>query len=173
MPRTVYQYLLVPTAQFEQQPNQLHGFLDMLRYNRANVVEVSSGYVILCTTHPGGFTLARWNSFGIYPVGPVTSSTGDDLGAYHDLVVEYGERIQARAPRVTVREGTTVVPSGARNDFLFKATSELRGQGVTGDELFRQVAQLNRERCDPPLSADHVARVVKSVEWKLTKETRG
>lgn len=92
MPPTTVHYALLPTEQFDTRSLQLHGFLDMLRYDAAQVVEVGHAYVVLRTPHPRGFTLDRWRSFGLYPLGPVRTQLHHEGSAIHQLQLEYAER---------------------------------------------------------------------------------
>jgi hypothetical protein len=78
------EFILVPYEQMEQ---SLYGFLDMLRYDRAEVQDVSHEYVILRTTRR--FTIARWRSFGIRLLGPEVQSTDYGDQAQRTLVEQW------------------------------------------------------------------------------------
>lgn len=56
-----------------------------------------------------------------------------------------------------------VIPKGTRNDTLFRLASSLRARGLSESELLAALLAVNEERCIPPLSAEEVRSIVKSV----------
>lgn len=45
-----------------------------------------------------------------------------------------------------------IIPEGGRNSELFRLASSLRAKGLSETEMLAALAQINEERCDPPLS---------------------
>jgi hypothetical protein len=69
----------------------LFGFLDMLRYDRAQMATCSRDYVVLHTHRR--FTPDRWRSFGIHPLGPEWSTEDYYAEAERRLIEEYTARV--------------------------------------------------------------------------------
>lgn len=78
------EYILVTRDEIER---SLYGFLDMLRYDSASMQDVSHGYVILRTLRQ--FTMGRWHSFGIHPVGPEITTLDYWAAAAQDLIRQW------------------------------------------------------------------------------------
>lgn len=56
-----------------------------------------------------------------------------------------------------------IIPEGSRNAELFRLASSLRAKGLSVAEITAAMMQINEDRCDPPLSAEEVETICKSV----------
>lgn len=56
-----------------------------------------------------------------------------------------------------------VIPTGHRNDALFKMACGWRAGGSDETELLRRLKQANRERCEPPLERSELGKIAASV----------
>lgn len=54
------------------------------------------------------------------------------------------------------------VASGGRNDFLHKTGCTLRGLGMSPNQIFDSLMDINQERCSPPLAESEVRRTAES-----------
>ena len=59
-------------------------------------------------------------------------------------------------------DGNTI-PSGQRNATLARLAGSMRRVGMTREEIFGALTQVNKDRCRPPLSAREVERIAASI----------
>jgi hypothetical protein len=74
--RTTRYTFIIARAALDRQM-VLTGFLDMLRYDAATVIDADSSFVVLQTTNHEP-TRTRWASFGLYPLA-------EQKGDYPDI----------------------------------------------------------------------------------------
>lgn len=55
-----------------------------------------------------------------------------------------------------------VIPSGQRNDLLFRYACSLQAKGIPNDAIYDYVNLANQNRCNPPVDAEEVATIVSS-----------
>ena len=54
------------------------------------------------------------------------------------------------------------IPSGQRNDMLFRYACSLQAKGIPNDAIYDYVNIANQNRCDPPVDMEEVATIVSS-----------
>lgn len=93
MPKTK-RYTFVIARESLNKSMQLSGFLDMLRHDAAQVIEVNSSMIVLQTTGHEP-TRDRWHSFGLYILSDVAK------GDYPDII-----RLREQAaPKLPISKG--------------------------------------------------------------------
>lgn len=70
---------------------------------------------------------------------------------------------EASRPSEVDWQGGGRIPESKRNATLTKHGGFLRRFGYNGREIFHLLAALNRDRCDPPVDREEVARIAESV----------
>lgn len=74
------------------------------------------------------------------------------------------EKITASpAPAPTPDAAEASIPAGQRNDTLARIAGKLRRDGLDGAELDAALQEINRRRCDPPLTSPEVATIAQSI----------
>jgi len=58
---------------------------------------------------------------------------------------------------------TGKIVSGSRNDILASLAGTMRRRGFVYDAILAALLEENRQRCDPPLSADEISAIAKSI----------
>jgi putative DNA primase/helicase len=71
------------------------------------------------------------------------------------------ERQQARAGR-SILDETGPIGQGERNDTMFRVAAALRASGLDDDSLARRLDEINRARCQPPMTPRELQAIVKS-----------
>lgn len=89
MPRALAYFVVVPILEIERNRSSLVGFLDMLRYDGAHVIDTGHDWVLLRRDRP--FTEGRWQSFGLPLIGPYIGDPDDVLGAGQELLPQFVE----------------------------------------------------------------------------------
>jgi putative DNA primase/helicase len=54
------------------------------------------------------------------------------------------------------------IPTGQRNDVLFREACSLRDRGVTQENIYASLRLMNQQRCFPPLSDDELRSIARS-----------
>jgi Primase C terminal 1 (PriCT-1) len=54
------------------------------------------------------------------------------------------------------------IPTGQRNDILFREACSLRGRGVTQENIYASLRLMNQQRCIPPLPDDELRTIARS-----------
>ena len=107
----------------------------------------------------GGYVVAPPS---IHPDGP--AYTWANRPAEIAVVDDLAALIQAEtSERKTAAEIPDRIPSGARNDTLFRIAGKLRRIGQSEAEIEAALQVANATRCDPPLPAAEVRRIAESV----------
>jgi hypothetical protein len=78
MPKQKRYTFIVSRKPLDNSPMKLSGFLDMLRYDAATVIDADTSMIVLQTTRQAP-TMQRWHSLGIYILA-------DTEGDYPDIV---------------------------------------------------------------------------------------
>jgi AAA domain/Bifunctional DNA primase/polymerase, N-terminal/Primase C terminal 1 (PriCT-1) len=115
-----------------------------------------AGYVLLPeSVHPSGavYSFAKGSLQGILDPPPLTEE--------HVKAIE------------RLRGGTTstgkaaplpdTIPAGQRNHVLASLAGTMRRVGATEDEILSAISTANENRCQPPLDADEVEKIAKSI----------
>ena len=78
------------------------------------------------------------------------------------LPKEGGAGAGPRDPDRVKFELPATIPSGQRNDVLFRYACSLQSKGIPNDAIFDYVSIANQQRCDPPVTDEEVATIVSS-----------
>jgi Bifunctional DNA primase/polymerase, N-terminal/Primase C terminal 1 (PriCT-1) len=54
------------------------------------------------------------------------------------------------------------IPTGQRNDVLFREACSLRGRGASQENIYASLRLMNQQRCSPPLSDDELRGIARS-----------
>ena len=69
-----------------------------------------------------------------------------------------------QAAENTKKEVPENIPSGERNDKLFRLASSFRAKGLTASEMLPTMLEINRTRCVPPLDDREILQICTSVK---------
>jgi len=110
----------------------------------------------------GGFV----NIVGERPDGKyqiVQLPTPDNIYSWDRLPAWIRNALSSRpATRETIGEGA-LIPEGQRNAHLTSLAGSMRGRGMSEEGILAGLLAENRKRCVPPLSAEEVGRIARSV----------
>lgn len=66
-------------------------------------------------------------------------------------------------PAEPTERPTGMIPSGQRNQVLASLAGVMRRSGMTGEEIYAALSQVNRDRCSPHLSESEVRTIARSI----------
>jgi hypothetical protein len=75
-----------------------------------------------------------------------------------DWLVRRAENVSTQA-----QDDVGPIPEGRRDDTLFRMGKSRRWSGLSENEVERELINVNRERCEPPLDIDHVQQIAANV----------
>jgi putative DNA primase/helicase len=112
----------------------------------------SKGYFVAPPSiHPETGRTYCWQD----PNAPVTP-------APYWLLTIIREMNQRKSAGKTTATADGPIPEGQRNDTLFREGCRLRGRGLTVEEIYEALLEVNRNRCAPPLLDDEVWKIAQS-----------
>ena len=132
----------------------------------------SSGVAVKSTTNLGGLQGVDFRGDGGYIVAPPSLHASKnnyrwhkdfpltlpaDLTTLTPLPQPFVDLFNKKSPPISKTDG---VPSGGRNDYLFKKACQFKRNGVADGDLYQRVWEENLSACKPPLEEDEVEALV-------------
>ncbi len=82
------------------------------------------------------------------------------------VIPEWLEETLAEPESKSIKRGRIsreTIPSGERNDTLFRFGSSLQARGYSDHKIYRKIYKMNQEQCEPPLPEWEIEAIFKSV----------
>ena len=118
----------------------------------------SGGYIVVAPSIVNG-TRYRWNQGAELTDGPEDLPEPPEwLSDRLDDLKKPARSRNGKAADVSVKGS---IPTGQRNDNLFRKAASMQGAGLSVDEILAALLEINK-RCDEPLPASEVRRIAES-----------
>lgn len=91
----------------------------------------------------------------------------------HRRTIETSVSVHGAKPNSLPADGSAQIPSGSRNQTLFKVAASLRANGMQQEEIYAVLSLRNQQQCRPPLDDEEVQRIAESAMRNIPDEVEG
>jgi putative DNA primase/helicase len=132
--------------------------------------------------HPGGYVKSKNGIMdgldikadgGFVVVPPSIHVTGKhyqwnmtkngNVGQFPLMPIWLEQAINSKSVSVYHENANEIIPEGKRNSTLTSIAGRLRRQGLSEDAIFRDLIEINEDRCMPPLNENEIRNISKSI----------